>query len=71
MIFRSIAEACKPASLSDKDIQVDNVNEMSGRISFEVRILNPEKETIIRSTHAISKLIAEVFMRTQAECAAI
>jgi len=48
MIFSSIAKACKPASLSDKDIQVENVNEMSGRISFEVRILNPEKETIIR-----------------------
>jgi len=47
MIFSSIAKACNH-DISDKDIQVDNVKMTSGRISFEVRILNPEKETIIR-----------------------
>merc|ERR1719457_172546 len=48
MIFSSIANACQPASLSDKDIQIDNIHEMSGRISFEVQVLNPEKIALLK-----------------------
>jgi len=53
MIFSSIANACQPASLSDKDIQIDNIHEMSGRISFEVQVLNPEKIALLKKLKLI------------------